>query len=717
MSEAHRVRLRWPLVATLFRYESRMILRDRRTILLSVLLPLAVMPLVFYATSYAEKARVARLGATEYRYAIAGTEASWARRVITEALALPVEQLEAAEEEERSFRFVEVESTQPHKDVQEELLSLAVEALSRDELLHEWELQDAERDTAQGSEASGDTLPAGGRSEAYSPLPGDDPATPRVAARELRIVFRADIDASRAGKRALERRLLALRETHRQALLADLAEEALYPLDEENIASVGQESGARLGRFLVLFLVMLIMTGGSVVAIDSIAGEKERGSLETLLTTACTRSEIIFAKLLLVLAVALFITLSQVLNLAVYVGLDLFDLPEGFFGAVTPGVALLLALLVLPVAVLAAGVLLLISGRAKTYKEAQLFFFPVYLLSLLPPLAAALPTIHLRSAIVLVPLANVSVAVRELLAGRADMLMLAIVFLLSSAAAIVAVWAAVRTLDKEDAVVAGAMPVPPALGGVALFSRQLAGWYAVAWALILIIPMNFEFLAELRGQVLFNVVLVFLGGSLLLVRRYDLGYVEALSLRTPPPLTWLAVLIGAPSAFVLGVAVFQVSDKLFPAPEKLLEMLSQLILPEQASLVTLLLFVAILPGICEEIAFRGLLLHGLRGRMKPLPAVLISAVVFGVFHQSLFRLIPTAYLGLLLGTLVVLTRSIYPGMLWHVLHNACPVLLTRFDLMPESFSALHYLLAALGLTVSFGIIVFASRRSERRFRE
>src|SRR5205814_568503 len=65
----------------------------------------------------------------------------------------------------------------------------------------------------------------------------------------------------------------------------------IVEVESRSLATPGQVSGSFVGRFLTFFLFMLMLSGGSVVAMDSIAGEKERGSLETLLTTAARRAE------------------------------------------------------------------------------------------------------------------------------------------------------------------------------------------------------------------------------------------------------------------------------------------------------------------------------------------------------------------------------------------------------------------------------------------
>ena len=88
----------------------------------------------------------------------------------------------------------------------------------------------------------------------------------------------------------------------------------LFAVEESNMATSGQVTGSAVGRFITLFLVMMMFTGGAVAAMDIIAGEKERGTLETLLTTAAGRGDIAAAKQLAITSVALVITLLQGLN-------------------------------------------------------------------------------------------------------------------------------------------------------------------------------------------------------------------------------------------------------------------------------------------------------------------------------------------------------------------------------------------------------------------
>jgi membrane protease YdiL (CAAX protease family) len=82
----------------------------------------------------------------------------------------------------------------------------------------------------------------------------------------------------------------------------------------------------------------------------------------------------------------------------------------------------------------------------------------------------------------------------------------------------------------------------------------------------------------------------------------------------------------------------------------------------------LMVFVVLLP-VCEELAFRGFILSGLQRRFSPWKAVMLSSFLFGLYHMNMFQFIPAFLLGLVLGLLAARTRSIWPGVLLHALHN------------------------------------------------
>src|SRR5690606_8454425 len=161
----------------------------------------------------------------------------------------------------------------------------------------------------------------------------------------------------------------------------------------------------------------------------------------------------------------------------------------------------------------------------------------------------------------------------------------------------------------------------------------------------------------------------------------------ALALRNPSLRALAAALLiilgGMPIGWLLG----WLQGFVMEVPEEFLTALENLFTAERpAELAWLLLLAAVTPAICEELVFRGVLLHGLASRMTPGRAILLSAVIFGAFHLStatIIRFLPSAWLGLLLGIVVWRTGSLATGMLMHLVNNGVVVLLLAAPALGE----------------------------------
>ena len=661
-------RARAGVVWTLLRYELLMLVRDTRTILIAVVAPLLLFPAILLVMRAVERSEERRLETLTYHYAVTGEEADAARGLVARAVALDVERPDTARP---PLALVE-RRTAPRPDslLQAGELHLVVE----------------------GWPAGADTASDG----------ADVPV--------VRLRYRGDRDASRSAMERLRARLDELRSMRRDSVYRA----AGFPVDPgdvatleaESVATATEEGAALLGVILTPLLLFLMLSGGSIVAADAIAGEKERGTLETLLTTAAHRREIVVAKLLAVVAVGLAVAVVNVLDLLLFVVVGLLELPAGLAVDLSAGGLVVLLLLFVPLALLVAGVLLLLSGWAKSYKEYQIYFFPVFWVFLVPALAAAVPGMDLRSAVAFAPLAGVAVAVREVMTGDFDWPFLAIAFLSTGAAAWGSVVAASRTLSTERLISAADLDEADLRGGAALFPRQVPVWFGGMWVTLFLTSLWFGEALGLRGQVALNLLGIFLGGSALLLWRYRLPVREALAWRAPHPAVWPAVLVGAPAALVTGLGVSQLAQYVFPVPERLLESFGQYLSPESMPLWQMLLFLAVLPGVCEEIAFRGVLVHGLKGRLRPVPLALVAGLVFGLFHVSLFRILPTAYLGVLLVTVVLITGSLWPAMLWHALNNAAALVPSRLGWVEaeQELAWWVYAAAVAALAAAFAVL-------------
>ncbi|MDX1494036.1 MAG: ABC transporter permease subunit [Longimicrobiales bacterium] len=666
---------------TLLRNELRMVLRDTRTVLIAVVAPLVLFPLMIFALNWVEDRETERLETQTYAFAVVGDRADFATRVVDAALALEPSETGSAVDGEAA------EGAAPEGE-EPPILAANFQRVSTeapDSLLQNGELH---------------LLVVGRDAE-----PGDSLAS-GVPVLELR--FRANSDFSRNARARMQERLLAVRGEMRDSVFRSagfpVALEEVAVLESENVASAAKEAGSMLGGALVPFLILLMLSGGSIVAADSISGEKERGTLETLLTTASSRQDIVHAKLGAIMAVGLAVGMVNIANLGVYIGLGVIDLPDNFQIAVGLDTLAILLLLVIPLIVVVAASLLLLSGIAKSYQEYQIYFLPLFLIFLLPSFAAFLPGVELNSAIAFVPISGLAVATRSLLMGDWHMIWGTVAFTSTAAAGWILLQRTEATLSNERLITSAGADEAEFRGGAAIFPREVLRWFVGFWVLFFVANLWFGEELGVRGQVLVNLGVIFLGGSVFLIHRYGLDVRETLQLHMPHWRAWPAVVIGAPSFLVLGMALFEVVNRyVFPVPDSLLEAFGQDLAGGLAAW-ELVFFIAVMPGVLEEIAFRGVLFSGLRKRFaRPWPAVLVSALVFSVFHVSLFRIVPTAFLGLIFAMVVLRTGSILPAMLWHFLNNflsVVPQTLGWID-TSEGFSTSWLGLAAVGAVVSW----------------
>ena len=206
-------------------------------------------------------------------------------------------------------------------------------------------------------------------------------------------------------------------------------------LQDHSTADKREQMGAVIGGMLPYILLMVCLMSAMYPAIDTGAGEKERGTLETLLLAPVSRTAIVVAKFLVLFTIGLTSSLLMILSM----GALLF-----FFGPTLGGDMVLMvraiglldlamvALMLVPTAAIFASILLSISVYAKSYKEAAGLISPLIIVTVLPTLAALLPGVELNWKWAMVPLTNVSLAMKELVKGTMDYRMLSVILLSST---------------------------------------------------------------------------------------------------------------------------------------------------------------------------------------------------------------------------------------------------------------------------------------------
>lgn len=232
-----------------------------------------------------------------------------------------------------------------------------------------------------------------------------------------------------------------------------------FEVKQQNVAPPEKVSGATFGGIIGYMVILLCMTGAMYPAIDLTAGEKERGTMETILSSPISRMHLVFGKFFLVLTAALGTAALSVLSMGVSFSLLSKYVGQGG-GERAAAAALVLNLgpktvasvflMALPVAVLFAAALMTIALFAKTYKEAQSYLTPLTILIILPAVASMLPGVELTPKLSLIPILNVSLLCKELVVGTYHWNSIALIFVSTCVYAGVALFLAVKMFQRED---------------------------------------------------------------------------------------------------------------------------------------------------------------------------------------------------------------------------------------------------------------------------
>jgi len=262
------------------------------------------------------------------------------------------------------------------------------------------------------------------------------------------------------------------RDYREKAVQARLSERGLPPalikpfdVLRQNVAPPEKVGGNLIGGIIPYIIILLCFTGAMYPAMDLTAGEKERGTLETLLCSPVGRTEIVLGKFLVVLTSALStVVLAGASALLTFsVGGMLFNQSGAAAKAVATAAASRTSLpqidplgflaslaMVAPIAVLFSAGLLTLSLFAKSYKEAQSYVSPLIVVIILPALSAMLPGVELNTQLALVPILNVSLACKELVSGVFSWGYLSLIFGSTCAYAGIAILLAVRMFNRES---------------------------------------------------------------------------------------------------------------------------------------------------------------------------------------------------------------------------------------------------------------------------
>ncbi|ADN75689.1 ABC-type Na+ efflux pump, permease component [Ferrimonas balearica DSM 9799] len=195
-------------------------------------------------------------------------------------------------------------------------------------------------------------------------------------------------------------------------------------LEQVGVADQREFIGEKVGGFLPYALLLLCLMGALLPALDLGAGEKERGTLETLLMAPVSKTTVVMAKFMVIaicsLTVALLTMASGVVWSLVLGQVFAIEMLVEAISTIGMMDLVLILLLLLPIAMFFAALLLAVSFYARTYKEGQNYVAPLNFVAILPAMVALFPGITLTSTLAWIPLVNVTLASKALLKGTFD---------------------------------------------------------------------------------------------------------------------------------------------------------------------------------------------------------------------------------------------------------------------------------------------------------
>ncbi len=707
----------WGRVWRMILKESREILRDRRTILTLVLMPLLVYPLISigfqkFLLTEGEKAKRPKIGL--------GFRSEDEARFVMRLIALGEGQVSPnrgsvdnpAQPSLPPQEFEALVGEDIEKEVQLGKVDLGIFVESKDF-----------KDISENEDVAVDLK--------LIAVKGAEYATTAVSAVEKRLTF--------ANARLLQERLRVLNVKQRPE---PVATKFLLVKPEG-----GMSSGAvSLTSLIPVVLILMTITGGVYPAIDLTAGERERGTMEMLISSPVPRMDLLFSKFVAVVLIAVMTAMVNMASMVVTLmasGLGKILWGDTGFSVMT--LVEVMGLLVLNACFFSA-VLLSLTSFARSFKEAQAYLIPLMMISLAPGMMSLMPGIKLEGWLLIVPLMNISLLGRDLLQGVVDPGAAIVVVSFTVLSAFAAISLAARLFGGEAVLYGSSVGWGEFLQRPKR-ERTAATMSAALLTLAMLFPLQFvsvNLLAQIGAISLGARLLVmgicsmclFMGTAALANWWGNVRFSSGFQWSRPHLLT-------IPAGMLLGVSLWPfalemtlwlrswgmvaLKSEKFQAIQELLEQAQAVPLP-----VVLISF-ALIPALSEEFFFRGFLQTALMKRFEPAKSILLSALLFGSFHLittdglAIERFPPSTLLGVVLGWICWRTKSIFPGMMLHMMHNG---LLTSLAYHSEDLKRLGWgvsteehvpftWLATAGTiaAVGFGLMLLATKKQGESLNE
>jgi len=475
-----------------------------------------------------------------------------------------------------------------------------------------------------------------------------------------------------------------------------------------DLAEDEQKAANMWSKLFPALLIIMAVTGAFYPAIDLGAGEKERGTMETLLICPASRREIVMGKFLTVMVFSMSTAILNLLSMGI-TGRHMHSLAGGALSKLgdlslpTAASLLWLVVLLVPLAAFFSALCLALATFARSIKEGQYYLTPLLMVTLGVTMFCLSPAIEISPEsdsswfYSVMPVMGVALLLKAFLlspANPAELYPYAIPVLVTSVGySLLALWWAIEQFSREEILFREADSFD-----LRLWVRHLlrdkeptpsfteAGFCFILIMLLQFVAMKYlmnaiggsgDGLAMMKLLITQQAVIIFCPAMLMGI-MLTTNVAKTFSLSRPRlGMLGLAVVLSCclhPLSLELQHRLSWFFPELKP---QIVEVIGAMSDTDQSLWLVLLAF-ALAPAICEEVAFRGFIFSGFRRRHKLWPAIALSSLAFGIIHMVPQQVFNASLLGIVLALILVRGGSLFCCIAFHFVFNALAVMHGRF---------------------------------------
>ncbi|HIA18229.1 MAG TPA: CPBP family intramembrane metalloprotease [Planctomycetes bacterium] len=493
-------------------------------------------------------------------------------------------------------------------------------------------------------------------------------------------------------------RQLVVKESFRESRIPEQANNP-FQLEKHDVAKPATKKAVVWSKILPFFALVWALAGAFYPAVDLCAGEKERGTLETLLCSPADRREIVWGKMITVMVFSILTALLNLLSLGITGALVFTQISQMSEAAIPIGIPPLstigwLLLALIPIAALFSALALAVAAFARSTKEGQYYLMPLLLICMPLMTLSMLPSVELDLGTSLIPITGMMLLLRTLSEQHywtALQFVIPVLGVTATCCWLASRWA-IAQFNNESVLFCeserwdlklwlrhliktrGDTPTP----GMAVFCGLLL--LLLHFFANFIFPNSVDSWANIAFSMVTLQLAFMLLPTLLLAFFFTRQPTKTFLVRSTSAWSCLLAILLAVCLHPLAMQLQNLIQWIYPinsGTAEALQPISKLIADTPWYYV--ILVIAVVPAICEELVFRGFLLSGFRRLGKAWSAIALSSLFFAIIHGILQQSLNAFAIGLVIGYIAVKTGSLLPCILYHLTHNTITLFYSRLD--------------------------------------